>query len=349
MAYIQKRRLQDGSDSYRVQVRLKGFPTQSASFTRLTDAKKWVQSTEAAIRESRYFKNSEAKKHTISELVDRYIKQVLPSKPKSIRQQTRQLNWWKSKLGAFTLADVTPALLAETRDLLREERGVGPATAVRYMAALSHAFTIATKEWGWLESNPMLKVTKPKEPRGIVRFLDEDEKTALLATCKNSTNKALYPIVVLAISTGMRRGEILNLSWKDIDLDRGRILLEETKNNERRGVPLVGHAHKILIEYSKIRQLNTQLIFPSNHNPNKPIEIRAPFEAALKEAGIENFRFHDLRHTAASYLAMNGASLAEIAEILGHKTLQMVQRYAHLSETHSAGVVASMNEKIFAS
>ena len=349
MASIQKRKLKDGSVNYRVQVRLKGFPTQSASFERLTDAKKWSQSTEAAIREHRYFKTSEAKKHTVADLIDRYVRQVLPTKPKSFKQQNRQLSWWKSKLGPYTLADITPALLAETRDSLREERGVAPGTIVRYMAALSHAFTIAVKEWGWLESNPMFKVTKPKEPRGIVRFLTDEERIALLDACNKSICTSLYPIVVLALSTGMRRGEILNLRWKDVDFERGRILLEETKNNERRGIPLVGYAYNTLKEYSKVRSIGSDLVFPSNYDPSKPIEIRSPFHAALKKSQIENFRFHDCRHSAASYLAMNGASLAEIAEILGHKTLQMVQRYAHLSEGHTAKVLTSMNENIFAS
>jgi integrase len=144
----------------------------------------------------------------------------------------------------------------------------------------------------------------------------------------------------------MRQGEILNLKWKDIDLSRSRLVLHETKNNERRGVPIVGLAHQVLTDLSKVRRIDSPLVFPGN-DPKRPIKIRNAFEFAVETAKIDDFRFHDLRHTAASYLAMNGATLAEIAEVLGHKTLQMVKRYAHLSDAHTTSVVEKMNAKIF--
>jgi integrase len=144
----------------------------------------------------------------------------------------------------------------------------------------------------------------------------------------------------------MRQGEIMGLTREDVDLHQGRATLHETKNGERRVVPLTGKVLELLKENAKVRRLDTNLLFPGK-NPQKPVDLRAPWEAALKKVGIEDFRFHDLRHSAASYLAMNGASLAEIAEVLGHKTLQMVKRYSHLSEAHTAGVVARMNERIF--
>jgi len=114
-----------------------------------------------------------------------------------------------------------------------------------------------------------------------------------------------------------------------------------------RGVPLAGLALERVKEHARIRRrLDTPLLFPGN-NPGKPVDLRAPWNTAVKRAGLVDFRFHDLRHSAASYLAMNGASLNEIAAVLGHKTLAMVQRYAHLSESHKAGVVERMNAAIF--
>lgn len=354
MANIEKRTT-EGATAYRVKVRLKGFPVQSATFERLTDAKKWAQSTEAAIRENRHFKTTEAKRHTLAELIDRYIRDVLPSK-KSARDQAQQLTRWKAEIGSYTLADVTPSLLAACRDKLGREITVrrtqrSPASVVRYMAALSHAFTIAVKEWGWLEDSPMRKVTKPKESRGRVRFLSDDERPPLLKACKESSNPYLYHAVVLALSTGMRYSEIMGLTWDNVDLNRGRAILHETKNGERRAVAITGHALEILKELGKVRRIDSSLLFPAKETrpqkPQKPMDIRTAWEAAVKKAGLDDFRFHDLRHSAASYLAMNGASLAEIAEVLGHKTLQMVKRYAHLSEGHTARVVESMNTKIF--
>ncbi|HEY4831346.1 MAG TPA: site-specific integrase, partial [Waddliaceae bacterium] len=266
-------------------------------------------------------------------------------------RQGAQLAWWKKQLGSHLLSDITPAMIAEQRDLLlrgitKQGKTRSPATVVRYMAALSHAFTIAIKEWGWIEDSPISKVTKPKEPRGRIRFLDDEERIQLLDACQQSKNPYLYTIVVLALSTGMRQGEILNLKWADMDFSKGRVILRETKNGEIRQVAITGHALELLQQLDKIRRLDTHFLFPGKF-PNQPIDIRSAWEFAVKKSEILDLRFHDLRHSCASYLAMNGASLAEIAEVLGHKTLAMVKRYAHLSESHTANVISSMNEKIF--
>lgn len=351
MASIEKRTNQNNEVSYRVKVRLKGYPVQTSTFSRLTDARRWAQQTEAAIREGRHFKTTEAKKRTLSEVIRRYQTVILPTKPKSQYDQTLQLKWWQENIGHCVLADITPALIAEQRDQLARtitERKTlrSPATVNRYLAALSHVFTIAIKEWGWIDTNPLQKVTKLKEPRGRVRFLSDDERQRLLQACQKSQSEYLYLVVVLALSTGARRMELLSLRWMDVDLNRGVITLHQTKNGERRLLPITGHALQLLKQYATKKFHATDLIFPAKNFKN-PIDIRTPWETALKNAEIIDFRFHDLRHSAASYLAMSGATPAEIAEVLGHKTLQMVKRYAHLSEAHIAKVVARMNEKIF--
>ena len=349
MAYIQKRATRDGETRYRVQVRLRGCPPQSATFERLTDAKNWGAQTETEIKQGRYFKAAAAKRHTFAELIDRYIEEVLPEKGRQRSNQKYQLKWWKDELGPFTLADVTSDRIADCRTRLaksrtRSDSARSPSTINRYLAALSHVFTVARKEWRWVTENPVSDVTKRKEPRGRVRFLSDEERTRLLNACLESRNPDLRPIVVLALSTGMRQGEILGLTWQDVDLIRGRITLYDTKNGETRVVPLAGFAADVIREHGKVRRMDANRIFTSVKGGRFP---RDAWITACKRAEIEDFRFHDLRHSAASYLAMNGASLAEIAEVLGHKTLQMVKRYAHLSEAHTAGVVARMNEKIF--
>lgn len=351
MASIEKRQTKEGITSYRVKVRLKGYPVQTATFQRLTDAKKWVQSTESAIREGRHFKTSESKKHSLKDLIERYITEVLPQKPKSFNAQSSQLNWFKNEIGSYLLADVTPSLLIECRKKLIErpnQKGLSrtPATINRYYAALSHAFTVAVKEWEWMQENPLLKITKLKEPKGRTRYLSDNERTALLQACKESQSPFLYILVVLAISTGARKMEICNLDWEDVDLQRGVITLHDTKNGERRALPLVGISKDLMKQHFKNRNENSKKVFPAK-NLKDAIDIRTPFETALKKAQIEDFRWHDLRHSCASYLAMNGATLAEIAGVLGHKTLSMVKRYSHISEAHTAGVVERMNNSIF--
>ncbi len=151
--------------------------------------------------------------------------------------------------------------------------------------------------------------------------------------------------MVLALSIGMRKGEILALSWKDIDFERRAIFLHTTKNGERRLVPLIG------LSLELIKKLNSNhdslLVFPSPNNPSQPLDIRSAWERALQKADIINFKFHDLRHTTASYLAMNNASLIEIGTLLGHKTVQMTKRYAHLSNSHLFSMTQNLNDKLF--
>jgi len=156
----------------------------------------------------------------------------------------------------------------------------------------------------------------------------------------------LYPMVVLALSTGMRQGEILKLRWRDIDFQRGLAVLHETKNQERRAVPISGLAMELLRERARVRRLDTDLVFASRRSTGARFPQKA-WETALEGAGVEDFRWHDLRHSAATYLAESGATLAELAAVMGHKTLAMVKRYSHLTEQHTSGVVAKMNERIF--
>lgn len=235
MATIKTRTRKDGSKSYLVSIRMKGHPPQNKTFRRLVDARRWIQDAESAIRSGRYFETTESSKHTLADLVERYIKTVLPYKSKTqCAKQAYQLNWWSGQIGRYTLGRVTPALIVECRDLLLLDRS--PATTVRYMAALSHAFTVAVNEWGWLEHNPMRKVSRPKEPRGRMRFLSNDELHRLMQACKESDNSYLYPAFMLALATGARQGEIMGLTWQDVDLDSGRLVFHDTKNGERRGL-----------------------------------------------------------------------------------------------------------------
>ena len=343
MASIEKRTTQNGKTSYRVKIRLKGYPVQSSTFSRLTDAKKWVQDTESAIREGRHFKTAEAKKHTFDELVTRYCSEILPDySEREQKERKSKLNWWSTGIGHCLLSDITPAVISEQKGKLDRS----PATIDKYLKNLSHAFNIAVNEWEWLEANPVKKIKSPKLPRGRVRFLDDEERARLLQSCKDSPNNCLYMCVILALSTGMRQGELMNMKWHDINLKDGYLILHKTKNGERRRVPLAGYGLELIKEHGKMRRLDTDLLFPGR-NTDIAIDLRKPFEIALKQAEITDFKWHDLRHCTASYLAMNGASLAEIAEVLGHKTLQMVKRYAHLSDGHVSSVVESMNAKIF--
>lgn len=368
MASIETRKAENGDKSYRVKIRLKGYPPQSATFDRLTDAKKWAAATESAIREGRHFKTAAAKKHTFAEAIDRYTSDVLPVKFTSKEQRNRRpiLAWWREALGVHVMADLSTPMFAQCRDNLQKKtsktgKPFSADSVKKYFGVIQNVLKYAVNEWHWLEQSPLRdkRIEMPELPPGRIRFLDDDERERLTTACRESANPLLYPAFILALSTGMRQGELMNLYWKSpenppietawgvVHLEQSAIVLHSTKNGERRRVPVVGLALQLLREHAKVRRLDTQLLFPSPECPHQPIELKKAWLAALKQAGINNFRWHDIRHTTASYLAMNGASLAEIAEVLGHKTLQMVKRYAHLSDGHVSNVVASMNAKIF--
>jgi integrase len=347
---LEKRVTKDGKTRWRVLIRIKGHPPVSRTFGSKTKARQWEEKARTEIRENRFFEQLEAERHTFAEMIDRYLEQRLPRKsPVMQRHQRHQLLWWKEKIGHHRLSDVSPALIAQTRDELaaitvgsKAKKQRSGASVNRYLAALSHVFSVATREWGWLLRSPMDRVERLPEARGRVRYLDDEERKRLLSACEKSRDLLLYPLVLTALSTGCRQGELLNLRWSEVDLERGVIRLLNTKNNERRAVPLHGPARDQVLALSKVRRIGDDRVFPLTSH-----QLRGPWQAALRQAEIEDFRFHDLRHTAASYLAMSGATLAEIAEVLGHKSLQMVRRYSHISEQHTSEVIERMTTKVF--
>lgn len=355
MATIRVRRTSSGELRYHAQVRLRGHAPETKSFRLKTDASRWAKSTEVAIREGRHFAHAEAKRHTVAETIDRYEREVLPRKRPSTQESQRYLlRWWKQRLGPVTLAEVNTPLVVEKRsELLAEPKRQGGqrsnAIANRYLALLSHVLAIAEREWQWIDSNPCRRISKLPESRGRDRWLDDDERDALLEACKSSAEPALYPIVVLALSTGMRKGEISGLKWSDVDFERRRIILKQTKNGRTRSVPLVGHARDVLREWGRTRRIDNLLVFPGRPVPDgaRQLDFRHSWVKAVKAAELADFRFHDLRHSAASYLAMTGASQRDIMEICGHLTPTMAARYSHLSERHVDGVVERMNASIF--
>ena len=361
MATFEKRKTKNGV-SVKAIVRVSGFPVRRKTFKRLTDAKLWAQQMEVSMHKGGFIDaDKESKKHTVSSLISIYISSVLFEKSKKT-QKTEEgfLKWWSSEIGNYALSQVTPTMLTEKINFLKAEpsrRGkedsdtFKPAKSRRtikaYRDSLDRAFKKAV-QWRWIAKNPfdeVDRITKLRNER--VRFLDDDERARLLEACKNSYNSDLYLIVVFALSTGARKSEVMRLKWRDVDLERGFAVLRNTKNGETRSVPIASHLLDMMVAKLEKEGLHkNKLLFPRKDG-EEPLDIRKSWEKAIKESEVENFTFHDLRHSAASYLAMNGATLSEIAAVLGHKTLQMVKRYAHISELHAADVVAKMNDKIF--
>lgn len=343
MGTIRELTKKNGEKSFHAEVRLRGHPPERDSFRTKTLAKEWIRDTEAAIKDGRFKRKSQFafRKRTVSDLIDRFVEVCIPKHPKYYPKKVQQLERWKKEIGSIYLSDLSPAHLSQVRDKMLNELTAkklprSPSTVNRYLAAFSKALSVAVKEWEWIEENPALKISKPKEARGRDRYLSLDEQARLLEACKSSVNSYLYPIVSIALLTGMRYGEIVKLHWKDINFEMRHITLQETKNGDRRIIPLTDKVVDILKGISSFGSASLGPIFVSQKlsSTKNPISIRKSFARALKIAGIRSFRFHDLRHTAASYLAMNGATQGELMAILGHRSPQMTRRYAHYSQEH---------------
>ena len=179
--------------------------------------------------------------------------------------------------------------------------------------------------------------------RGRVHFLSDVERERLLAACRQSEWPRLYLLVLMAMSTGMRKSEMLNLTWADIDFENCLAFLHDTKNGEPRVCPLPSAT---IGEMKQFRGIGPALVFPSPIKPEKPFEFKKHWKKAMDDAKVQNFVFHSLRHDFCSSIAMHGASMVEIAELAGHKDLQTTKRYTHLSVKHKQKVAEDIMQKV---
>lgn len=337
---IRKYKKKDGSFSYHAEVRRRLLPPLRKSFTNLTQAKNWVRANETKLLEGRFSPSEKAQKYTLSQLLDRYEALQLQQFPERKRSQIHHLNWWKKHYGHKLLIDITSYTLSQAKqELLQEKTNKKTyrtkATANRYLSTLSTIFTLAYKEWELISENPFLKVTKFPENKGRTRFLTKEEFQSLLGECKKSSNPNLYGMVLLAGTLGMRFGEIANLTWKDIDFTNRFITLEMTKNKDTRVVPMSDSIYHYL-QAKNNKKSPEEFVFPSK-DPSKrsPYSmIRKSFYRILQKLKLDDVVFHTLRHTAASHLAMNGATQGELMEILGHRSPVMSKRYTHFNKNH---------------
>jgi integrase len=219
------------------------------------------------------------------------------------------------------------------------KRGNQPLSAAainRPLALLRHLLRLASEEWEALAT--VTKIRLEKEGQGRLRWLTPEEATKLLAKCRESANPALVDLVELALYTGMRQGEALGLTWDRVDRSRGVILLEVTKSGRRREVPLNVQADAVLA-----RRAGSGTLEGPVFGTRSWYAFRTYWESAVEKAGLGDFRFHDLRHTFASWAIQRGASLPEVKDLLGHHSLAMVMRYAHLAPEHLRSAVARLD------
>jgi integrase len=278
---------------------------------------------------------------TLADALHAYERDYLPHKAPTTQYQERLLyRWLRTELGDIALADLSPLVLRTWRDSLRPF--LKPNSIRRYMTSLSAVLTAAVDQYEWLAKHPLRQVAKPPAAPDRVRALTAEEQARLLAACQASRNRQVYVAVVVALSTATRKNELLQRQWREVDLARGLLSIPQAKNGERRAIPLVPHAVEILRAHAT--QAQSPWVFP-RADGQKPVFLDYAWRVACARAGLVDFHFHDLRHTSASYLAMSGASLRDIAEILGHKSLKQTMKYTHLVEPHTRGVLERMAQQ----
>ena len=272
--------------------------------------------------------------HTLDDAIQAYLSQHT-GKDRNVHTR---LKWWSKQLGHKFIGKVYKSDIKTTLAKLLSE-GKANTTYNRFKSAISAVFEYYKDEHD-LDHNPARQVKQLKEGRGIERFASEDELSRLLASCKTSEWERLYMLVLMAVSTGARRSELLSLKWSDINMKTQTAILHDTKNGESRVLTLTDD---LITELSKYREIGNGWLFP---NPNDITKNFYNFDChwyrALKLAKIDNFRFHDLRHTTGSWLAMQGLPTTVIRDILGHKTIVTTQRYVHHSTQHKAQALNSV-------
>lgn len=276
------------------------------------------------------------------------------------RDSTRssRMAWWASEIGHLTLAEIDSDHIffaieklssrsprywagndADGKPIFKAKpKPYAPATINRYVATIGALCTwcirkrLVPKNW----EHPCRGLERTAENNERVRFLSNDERIRLLKACRESKWNKLYLLVLMALTTGARRTELLTLKWKHIDADRAEAHLDRTKNGDRKVLPLVP---AVVDELKKFTSAPDTLIFASDRRPVQPFNFVPRWQSALRQAKIKDFRFHDLRHSCASYLAQEGATLLEIGEVLGHRQISVTKRYSHLTTQHKTKLI----------
>ena len=341
MARIAKRKNKRGI-SYLATVRRKGFETVARTFDTKGEAIAWATGVEQDMKDQRYQNPRRAMNTSFGHALEKYLNTI--SQKKAINTHMLEKSAARRLLehiGAETpLGSITATTAAQYRDARLQEVSAYP---VRHeLALLSHLFTKAKKEWGIPVENPVADIERPAPPRGRTRFLTDQEAAKLLESSRKARNYKFYYYILTLLHTGMRSSEAAGLHWSQVDLKNRVIYLPDTKNKDPRWVPLTKELTEELSSLKKISKgKDENLVFlkddqlKTDRAKARPgIKFREAFNAAKKRAGLPDIHMHDLRHTAASHLIMSGVDIRTLADILGHRTLQMVQRYTHLLHDH---------------
>lgn len=317
---------------YRVQIRKKGCKHQSRTFNNFRAAKKWKYDTFNALDTGGITDTAKMRRTTLSHLIERYIENVLDPSTSNYKTRLGQLRWWDQELGHCIVTNVTEDIISKSLDELKKtpDRFGKPrknATINRYATTLSCLLETACKEWRLIQRNPVRNLRKKPEPKQKKKALNFAECQTLLAVCKEHPSKYALALVSTLLCTGFRKGEVLSLRRRNISIEQELIFLETSKNSDSRVVPLVdpalGHLKNYLLSFNGSEY---DFIFPGR-NKEKPIDFRATWKVIIKKAEIHDFTTHCTRYTTISLLSELKVPVNIIAQIVGHRTIDMTMHY----------------------
>ena len=309
------------SNQWQARVRRKGYPDETKSFATRQDAEKWARSVESDIDKGQFVNVNEAQRTTLGDLINRYLVEVTPLMKGASEDTIRLKAIMRKPLARWSLANLSAARTAAYRDERLKEVSAG--TVIRELAYLSAIINHARREWGINVPNPVQLIRKPQSPQARCKVLTDKEIEQLLYALEPTGRRSHWtkPAVELALATAMRRGELLALRWEYVDLQNRTAFLSDTKNGESRTVPLSSAAVQVL---SSLPRHSSGMVIPV-----KFFTLDAAFKRALKRAGLDDVRFHDLRRTAITFMADKLPNVIELAAVSGHKSLMVLKRYYH--------------------
>jgi integrase len=331
MASITKR-----GNSFQAEIRRKGCPSKSKCFGTLKEAKAWAKLQEALLEalDSPLRGIRERAMPTLNEALMRYQEQITPSKKSAAKEGSFIRYWCQSDIANLRLAQIGPSDIGRQRDLLLKA-GKSAATVVRYLAVLSHLYSIARLDWGYQLLNPINGVRKPRVSNARTRRPSKAELEAILV---HLGSHEMRIFILLLVETAMRRSELFKLRWDRVDLQGGFVQLWDTKNGDDRVVAISKQASnyfRSLDSSSGGRVFNFQHVDTPSKAFSRAVKRAREHYAVMtpkpSETFLVNLRLHDMRHEATSSLFEKGLTIPEVASITGHKTLSMLARYTHLN------------------
>ena len=327
MATIRQR-----DDRWQAIIKRKGYPLQTKTFNQKKDAEKWARQQERLMDIGDWIDQSAVQQTTLMQLLDRYAETISTNKRGHQAEAYRIGQFKQQDLAKYSLSAITAQTIASWRDARLKE--VSSGTVLRELQLLGHVFSVAIREWAIpLPANPVSLIRKPRAGKPRDRILTPAQRDALVMSCGQCQNPWIKPVVVFALETAARRGEILALKWKDVDLQHKIAALKVTKTDQPRTVPLSPSCVSMLA--SLPRGVGGS-VFPVSIEA-----LKQAYERAVIRAGIHDFTFHDLRHDALTRLAGHGFSVLELRAISGHATANMLQRYVSIDARDLARKLAS--------